>query len=978
MLIFCSGMVRSGSTWSFNVCRTILQAANRPYLSGYFGEGKDVDRVVQEFDSQDTKDLLIKAHVPGQSSLNLIQNGIAKNIFTYRDPRDIICSRIKFENSEFKSILETVNQNLTLYEWYRKSSDTCFVKFESMMLDTIEEIKKIANYLDVFLDAQSYQEIADKTSLETAQKIVGDLDFLLSTASRTIDRETLLQTGHLNGARMGRWRDELNVEQQLEINNLFRDWLIDLEYETEESWEQLILSFMAQIDWQHQAQVYWYRGDYKLASILYERAIELESNVLSHYWHLGLMLLLQGEENEAQAIWLSVMLEAEPEDVEEWTTELVQVLKTEATRQESLEDHRAAWIIRQHIREIAPDNLENLLQLIQQSLALEITEDLEVVLSDAIELLKIEDVPNIDLCSNTLQELLNFAPALPFVAEFTKVCAEEFKGDHSLESFVINKTAEFLRNPTLSKNVCAQFVEICHQIQPNNLPILVNLINLYQDTQKYDKSLELTDRLLSVANTLLDRIAGHYLKIRGLLNSGGNFTEASVTHEAYENLLTELIGLAKAPEFNLDADHLFNLISTISFLGYLEDSPQRANGFRQKFSQFWQSAIKKHFHSIQFDFSNRARHSKKQVLRIGYLSGCLSRHSVGSIGRWIFQNFDRDRFLTYAYSLNQTDDSIQHFIANTTSVFRDISQSQTIPEIAELIYQDEIDILVDLDSLTSNISCAVMALKPAPIQVTWLGFDAAEIPSIDYFIADSYVLPNSAQDYYSETIWRLPETYIAVDGFEVGVPTLRREQLDIPTDAVVYFSSQTGAKRHPDNVRLQMRILKEVPNSYFLIKGLHTDTELVKSFFEEIAAEEGVELTRLRFLPNVPSEAVHRANLGIADVVLDTYPYNGTTTTLETLWMGVPVVTRVGEQFASRQGYALLMNVGVTEGIAWTDEQYVEWGVRLGKDAALRQEVSWKLRMSRHSSPLWKAEKFTRDLEDAYRQMWEMYLKSQR
>ncbi|MHC5828906.1 MAG: O-linked N-acetylglucosamine transferase family protein, partial [Nostoc sp.] len=134
------------------------------------------------------------------------------------------------------------------------------------------------------------------------------------------------------------------------------------------------------------------------------------------------------------------------------------------------------------------------------------------------------------------------------------------------------------------------------------------------------------------------------------------------------------------------------------------------------------------------------------------------------------------------------------------------------------------------------------------------------------------------------------QTYIAVDGFEVGVPTVRRDELDIPMDAVVYLSAQRGYKRHPQTTRWQMQIIKQVPNSYFLIKGL-AEEETIKRFFYQIAEEEGVDCSRLRFLPMVHSEAVHRANLGIADVVLDTFPYNGATTTLETLWMGIPLVT---------------------------------------------------------------------------------------
>jgi predicted O-linked N-acetylglucosamine transferase (SPINDLY family) len=280
-------------------------------------------------------------------------------------------------------------------------------------------------------------------------------------------------------------------------------------------------------------------------------------------------------------------------------------------------------------------------------------------------------------------------------------------------------------------------------------------------------------------------------------------------------------------------------------------------------------------------------------------------------------------------------------------------------EIAELISEDEIDILIDLDSITLSTACGILSAKPAPIQVTWLGWDASAMPTIDYYIADPYVLPESAQDYYPEKIWRLPQTYIAVDGFEVGVPTLRRDQLDVPSDAVIYFSVQRGLKYHPHTAMLQLKIVKEVPNSYFLIKG-YGEREALDNFFIETAEAEGVSRDRLRFLQNAPSEEIHRANLGIADVILDTYPYNGATTTLETLWMGIPMVTRVGEQFSARNSYTMMMNAGISEGIAWTDEEYVEWGIRLGKDPGFAATNIVGNCAIRQTAPLWNAKQFTR------------------
>jgi predicted O-linked N-acetylglucosamine transferase (SPINDLY family) len=270
--------------------------------------------------------------------------------------------------------------------------------------------------------------------------------------------------------------------------------------------------------------------------------------------------------------------------------------------------------------------------------------------------------------------------------------------------------------------------------------------------------------------------------------------------------------------------------------------------------------------------------------------------------------------------------------------------------------------------LTLDKTCSVLALKPAPIQVSWLGCDASGLPSIDYFLVDPYVLPSEAEDYYQETLWRLPHTYLAIDGFEVDVPDLRREDLKIPDNAIVFFSAQSGFKRHPDTIRLQLKVLREVPNSYFLMKGW-SDPSVLQSLCYDLAEAEGVASDRIKFLPRVANEYIHRANLRIADIILDTYPYNGATTTLEALWMGIPLVTKVGKQFSARNSYTFLHNAGLTEGIAWTDDEYIEWAVRLAQDEHLRSQVTWKLLQSRKTAPLWNTQQFTQQLESALQQM---------
>jgi predicted O-linked N-acetylglucosamine transferase (SPINDLY family) len=165
-----------------------------------------------------------------------------------------------------------------------------------------------------------------------------------------------------------------------------------------------------------------------------------------------------------------------------------------------------------------------------------------------------------------------------------------------------------------------------------------------------------------------------------------------------------------------------------------------------------------------------------------------------------------------------------------------------------------------------------------------------------------------------------------------------------------------------------MTILAAVPDSYFLVKGVG-NAESLRALFTDSTVAAGVSAERLRFLPRDPDEPTHRANLAIADVVLDTYPYNGATTTLEVLWMGISLVTRVGQQFAARNSYTFLLNAGIEEGIAFTDGEYIERGIRLGSDRTLRREISERLLANRASAPLWQGEDFTRQMEIAYRTM---------
>ncbi|MEB3181350.1 MAG: O-linked N-acetylglucosamine transferase, SPINDLY family protein [Nostocaceae cyanobacterium] len=725
------------------------------------------------------------------------------------------------------------------------------------------------------------------------------------------------------------------------------------------------------------------QGDYYKAASLYEQAITAEPEIKSHYWYLGLVLLLQGQAEEAQTTWLMVIMEGDPEQVDEWNIELIQVLQTEAQRREEIEDNSTAWVIRQQIRELQPTGLENILPLLYLAIDLETLTGDELDDWGVIELLKAEPSLEVDAewLLQLLDDVIDNAPLHPATVEFAEACLPYIKNLPHVLNVLLFSAIKIVAG-TQEYKQAAKFAELCLQINDSHPELLRHLASFYQNTANCDKGIEMAQRCYEICQTTADKAFANHLILRGLMYTGGRWEESCLVMQQQKSLLEALF--AQKPT-QLYSAEVMRLYCCTYFFPYFQDKPQENRQLINQIAEICQTNVNIYAQENVEKYRQRSqapliKDSSPKPLKIGYVSQSLRRHSVGWLARWLIQHHNREEFQIYGYFVgaksyqvggsNQSTDTLREWYFDNVDKANKLGVD-TI-EIAEQIYADEIDILVDLDSLTLDTTCEVIAFKSAPIQVSWLAWDASGIPTIDYFIADPYVLPESAQDYYTEKIWRLPQTYIAIDGFEVGVPTLRRSDIDIPADAVVYLSAQSGYKRHPDTARLQMQIIKAVPNSYFLIKG-SSEQESTQNFFKQIAEEEGVAVERLRFLPNVPAESIHRANLAIADVVLDTYPYNGATTTLETLWMCVPLVTRVGEQFAARNSYTMMMNAGITEGIAWTDEEYLEWGIRLGKDEALRQQISWKLRQSRQTAPLWNAKQFTCEMEKAYQQMWQRW-----
>ena len=755
------------------------------------------------------------------------------------------------------------------------------------------------------------------------------------------------------------------------------------------------------------AYKYIVSGDFEEAINLYEEAIALEPEIRANYGYLGLAMLLQEREADAQMTWFGAV--DDPEEIDDWVQELEEILNAEAERYSNQSELATAWLIRQHLAEISPQNLCNLVELTRLSLEQPMLDPDEQTLGRLIEVLEdytsgFSDVEGVVLQNAVEQALVSASkrkinsPVNPEELKklnslqrnrlIVDIATKELKLSIALLQVYLQKlessqrdksiNAIFSKLEAIPPQIALVYIKACLSFYPNgNRGILLRICVLMQALEWNLESVDFALQLTTTSPYISDQILGYYLATKGLLSAGLRWQEAKDTYSRCCDLLQILFHQVEVLKFT-EA----RLIAGYGIFTYtLNDTHAAANhSFIKKLGSYYQFQICQILGGLPLS-SNRVskivRRTKK--LRVGYISASLWCHSVGWIGRWLLFNHNFEEFDVFVYSLTRTDDHIQESIKDVVTNFRHLTVDPDAPivgikTIAEQIQNDGIDILIELEGLLSQDVCAVIALKPAPIQVTWLGSDASGIPAIDYFIADPYVLPENAESYYNTKIWRLPQTYLAVNGFEVGTPNLCRADLDIPQDAIVYLSVQDPHKRHPEVIRDQMSILRQVPNSYFLIKSSGVSISFEEQFIA-IALEEGVSSERLRFLPHTPTEEIHRANYAIADIILDTYPYNGATTTLEALWMELPIVTRVGEQFFARNSYTMMLNAGVTEGLAWTGAEYIKWGVRIGNDPDLRQQISWKLKQSKRTSPLWNTKQFTKEMEFAYEQMWAEYVK---
>jgi len=486
------------------------------------------------------------------------------------------------------------------------------------------------------------------------------------------------------------------------------------------------------------------------------------------------------------------------------------------------------------------------------------------------------------------------------------------------------------------------------RLNPADVNTMVSLATLFIKTSNIDNA----EQLLLKAQRLNPEHAGILSAMGRVRNAQGRSPEAvAAFRRAYE---------IDPSQKDIASNLLFSL-------NYLTDVPPEyvsAEHVRISGELFPESPLSS---SLQLPPEPESPH----VLRIGYLSADFHTHSVSCFFEPILQHHDRSRFLPILYYGKGVED-------DTTQRMRELAfkwrQTVGVPaqELSAMIESDRIDILVELSGHSGLNRLDVCALRPAPVQVSWIGYPhSTGMPQIDYYLSDRFCDPEGMTDHlFSETIYRLPRVFCVYTP-PIEFPPVRQIP-ELQTQGITFGCFNNFAKTNDPLFRLWAAILKNVPGSRLVLKsaslaeGSSTHRRILDLF-----SREGVAVDRIAAQVVKKSQYDHLDQYSAIDIALDTYPYHGTTTTCEALWMGVPVVTLAGKCHASRVGVSLLSGVGLSHLVAYSEEEYIDKAIQLAQDRQQRENLRENLRLMMAQSPLMDGAGITRDVESAYCRMFE-------
>jgi predicted O-linked N-acetylglucosamine transferase (SPINDLY family) len=479
------------------------------------------------------------------------------------------------------------------------------------------------------------------------------------------------------------------------------------------------------------------------------------------------------------------------------------------------------------------------------------------------------------------------------------------------------------------------------EFNPDNADALCNLGGIMMQERRLNTAIELLRRSVAIAPGL----AIAHLNLGASLFGQGRISESIGCFRA---------AIAHAPEL---PEPYSNLLKALAFV------PGVQYGLIAETTRRWGRLVKR---PAQHPGWSNTREPERR-LRIGYVSPDLRDHPVAYFLESVLEAHDPNSVELVCYSSNEKDDDATERFMALAPRWRRITRL-TDAAAAALVREDGIDILVDLSGHTTGQRLELFALKPAPVQCTWIGYYATTgLPEIDYIFADRIVLPPGEESFYVEKPWRMPDSYLCFTppAFDVEIGPLPAER-----DGTITFGSCNNVfKVNRLVVAAWSRLLHAYPKSRLLLRSDLLSSDEIREELGRQFAEHGLAPERLTLLPFAKRPEL-MATYNDIDIALDPFPYGGGTTTVEALWMGVPVVSRRGDRFSGRVSDSVLTTVGLPELVVTSEDDYIAKAIALAEDRPRLAELRRTLRRRVAASPLCDAKRFTRHLEQAYRSMW--------
>lgn len=364
-------------------------------------------------------------------------------------------------------------------------------------------------------------------------------------------------------------------------------------------------------------------------------------------------------------------------------------------------------------------------------------------------------------------------------------------------------------------------------------------------------------------------------------------------------------------------------------------------------------------------------HPPSQKLRIGYLSADFHTHATSVLAAQLFEAHDRNRFQIYGYSMGPDDFSpVRQRLITAFDHFVDV-HLMADEEIFQRIRQDDIHILVDLKGYTRDARPRVLALRPAPVQINYLGFPGTMGAAfMDYIVADTVVLPPEHEPFFDEKPIHMPNGYQVNDANRpISQDPITRRSVGLPEEGMVFCCFNQTSKITPEFLQIWLRLLKRVPGSVLWLMAFHPHAIGRLRHWADVAK---VDPQRLIFAPRLPL-AHHLARYRLADLFLDTLPCGAHTTASDALWGGCPVLTCLGTTFSGRVAASLLINLGLPELVTTTPADYERLALTLALDPQKRQHLRNRLHQLTPKSPVFDGNTFTRHLEQGFLSAWQRH-----